>query len=78
VGTTSMHRSARGRSIGALAAVSHFLAVLAGIGSPCLRHCVHGAPIGGPAVQLAELHRPEVCANHCSGWRAGLGGDGTD
>ena len=20
---------------------------LAGIGSPCLRHCVHGAPIGG-------------------------------
>jgi hypothetical protein len=31
----------------AAAAVSHFLAVLAWIGSSCLRHCVHGVPIGG-------------------------------
>jgi hypothetical protein len=29
------------------ARVSPFLAFLARIGSPCLRHCVHGAPIGG-------------------------------
>jgi hypothetical protein len=33
---------------GAAAAVSPFLAC---IGSPCIRHCVHGASIGGGGIQ---------------------------
>jgi hypothetical protein len=56
-------RGAR-RSAAAAARVSPFLAFLACIGSPWLKHCVHGASIGGGggdggggAALLSQLHR---------------------
>jgi hypothetical protein len=53
----------------AAAAVSHSCAC---IGSPCLRHCVHGAPIGGGIAMAAAGGRPRLqCGSE--GLRSGCG-----
>jgi hypothetical protein len=55
--------------------VSYLLALLACIGSPCLRHRVHGAPIGECYGQLGRLG---LVQGRCSaeGWGGGGGGSG--
>jgi hypothetical protein len=70
-------RPARGgaRPVSAAAAAAAVSRSCACIGSPCLRHCVHGAPVGGGGVNLsnhsgaagacvyrpAAESRPEAC-----------------
>jgi hypothetical protein len=46
------------------ARVSPFVAFLACIGSPCLRHCVHGAPIGGRDGEPRHRRRAAAAAQH--------------
>jgi hypothetical protein len=55
-----------GEGLDGCAAVSHFLAFLACIGSPCLRRCVHGASIGSPARRSCWRRRRSGCRR----WRA--------